>query len=141
MLDSVLNKKDSLERCIQQIHRYYTLPSDKPFAEDFMKQDAISVNLQRAAQLCIDLANITIRRGKLGLPKDSSDSFSLLVEAGIIDKTMGLHLKGMVGFRNVLVHEYTKLDLSIMVDVIENHLDELIAFAQLILLQFKDDDA
>jgi uncharacterized protein YutE (UPF0331/DUF86 family) len=41
----------------------------------------------------------------------------------------------------VLVHEYTKLDLSIMVDVIENHLDELIAFAQLILLQFKDDDA
>jgi len=138
MLDSVLNKKDSLERCIQQIHRYYTLPSDKPFAEDFMKQDAISVNLQRAAQLCIDLANITIRRGKLGLPKDSSDSFNLLVEANIIDKMMGLHLKGMVG--NVLVHEYTKLDLSIMVDVIENHLDELIDFAQLIILQFKDNN-
>lgn len=140
MLDSVLNKKDRLERCTQQIRRYYALPADKPFAEDFMKQDAISVNLQRAAQLCIDLANITIRWEKLGLPKDSSDSFNLLVEADIIDKMMGLHLKGMVGFRNVLVHEYTKLDLNIMVDVIENHLDELIAFAQLILLQFKDDN-
>lgn len=45
-----------------------------------------------------------------------------------------------MGFRNVLVHEYTKLDLSIMVDVIENNLDELIDFAQLILLKFKDDN-
>ncbi|UOG91907.1 MAG: DUF86 domain-containing protein [Candidatus Thiothrix sulfatifontis] len=140
MLDSVLNKKDSLERCIQQIHTYYALPADKPFAQDFMKQDAISINLQRAAQLCIDLANITIRSKKLGLPKDSSDSFTLLVEASIIDNTMGQHLKGMVGFRNILVHEYTKLDLSIMVDVIENHLEELIDFAQLILLKFKDDN-
>jgi len=138
MLDSVLNKKNSLERCIQQVHEYYALPTEKPFAEDFMRQDAISVNLQRAAQLCIDLANITIRQKKLGLPKDSSDSFNLLVEAGIISKTMGQHLKGMVGFRNILVHEYTKLDLSIMVEVIENHLDELIAFAQCILLLFVD---
>lgn len=138
MRDSVLNKKDSLERCIQQIRRYYAQPSDKPFGADFMKQDAISVNLQRAAQLCIDLANITVRHQKLGLPKNSSDSFKLLVDAGIIDNTMGLHLRGMVGFRNVLVHEYTQLDLNIMVDVIENRLDELLDFAQLILLQLKE---
>lgn len=31
-----------------------------------------------------------------------------------------------------------RLDLKIMVDVIEHHLDELLDFAQLILLQFKD---
>ena len=138
MFDAVLNKKDSLERCIQQIRQYYALPSGKAFANDFMKQDAISVNLQRAAQLCIDLANITIRQQKLGLPKDSGDTFTLLAETGIISATMSKHLKGMVGFRNVLVHEYTKLDLKIMVDVIEHHLDELLDFAQLILLQFKD---
>ncbi len=140
MLDSLLNKKDSLERCIQQVRTYYTLPAEKPFAEDFLKQDAISVNLQRAAQLCIDLANITIRRKKLGLPKDSSDAFKLLAEAGIINADMSKYLTGMVGFRNILVHEYTKLDLNIMVDVIENHLDELIDFAQVILLQFGDED-
>lgn len=138
MFDTVLNKKDSLERCIQQIRQYYAQPSDKAFADDFMKQDAISINLQRAAQLCIDLANMTIRQQKLGLPKDSGDAFTLLAETGIISAVMSKHLKGMVGFRNVLVHEYTKLDLTIMVDVIEHHLDELLDFAQLILLQFKD---
>jgi len=138
MFDSVLNKKESIERCIQQIRHYYTLPSERIFAEDFLKQDAIALNLQRACQLCIDLANLTIRKKKLGLPKESAESFSLLAEAGIIDQLTAEKLKGMVGFRNILVHEYKKVDLSIMVDVIEHHLENLIVFAQKIVELFED---
>ncbi|MDP3030079.1 MAG: DUF86 domain-containing protein [Deltaproteobacteria bacterium] len=37
-------------------------------------------------------------------------------------------MKGMVGFRNILVHEYQDMDIKIMVDVIEHHLDDLIVF-------------
>lgn len=138
MFDSVLNKKDSIERCIQQIRHYYALPSERVFAEDFLKQDAIALNLQRACQLCIDLANLTIRKKKLGLPKESAESFLLLAEAGIIDELMAEKLKGMVGFRNILVHEYKKMDLSIMVDVIEHRLEDLVIFAQEIVELFKD---
>ena len=79
-----------------------------------------------------------IRKKKLGLPKDSTESFLLLVEADILDKEFGKRLKGMVGFRNILVHEYTELDLTLMVDVIEHHLDEPIEFAQRIVEQFKE---
>lgn len=138
MLDPVLNKKESIERCIKQIRCYYVLPSDKAFVDDFLRQDAISANLQRLCQLAIDLANLTIRKKKLGLPKDSADSFRILVKAGFISQTMCDHLAGMVGLRNVLVHEYTKLDLDLMMDVIENHLDDLIVFAQQIVLLFSD---
>jgi uncharacterized protein YutE (UPF0331/DUF86 family) len=35
----------------------------------------------------------------------------------------------MIGFRNILVHEYRQLDLGIMVDVIEHRLRELLDFA------------
>jgi len=136
MLDPVLNKKESIERCIIQIRRYYALPSEKVFIEDFLRQDAISANLQRLCQLTIDLANLTIRKKKLGLPKDSADSFEILLKADIIGKKMGNNLKAMVGFRNVLVHEYTKLDMHLMVDVIENHLDSPKEFAQIIVLLF-----
>jgi len=136
MLDPVLNKKDSIERCIQQIRRYYSLASDKTFADDHLKQDAIAANLQRLCQLCIDLANLTVRKKKLGLPRDSAESFALLAEAGIIDKAMAKKLKAMVGFRNVLVHQYTEIDLDLMVEIIERHLDELIDFAQRIVETF-----
>lgn len=141
MLDAAMNKKDSIERCVGQIRAYFRRPSDIEFEEDYLRQDAIALNLQRVTQLCIDLANMTIRLDKLGLPKDSGDSFRLLAEAGLIDRTTERQLRGMVGFRNVLVHEYRKLDISLMVDVIENHLDDSIAFAQVILVHLQQREA
>jgi uncharacterized protein YutE (UPF0331/DUF86 family) len=38
----------------------------------------------------------------------------------------------MVGFRNILVHGYGDVDLSIVRDVLENHLDELLQFAAVV---------
>jgi uncharacterized protein YutE (UPF0331/DUF86 family) len=34
----------------------------------------------------------------------------------------------MVGFRNIMVHQYQEMDIKIMVDVIEHHLDDLVVF-------------
>ncbi len=49
MIDDVLlNKKESIERCIQQIRKFDAIPTNLPFEGDFLKQDAIATNLQRA---------------------------------------------------------------------------------------------
>jgi uncharacterized protein YutE (UPF0331/DUF86 family) len=136
--DVALNKKESIERCIRQVREYYAVPSDKPFESDFMKQDAIAANLQRASEQTIDLANHVIRKAKLGLPKDSRDSFEILAAAKVIPAELAAKLKGMVGFRNVLVHDYRELDLKIMKDVIEHRLDDLIRFTNDILTYMKN---
>jgi len=136
MNDIVLNKKESIERCIKQIRVYYASPSDIPFEENYMKQDAIAANMQRACEQCIDLANHTIRKKKLGLPKESRESFRLLTRNGIIPRDLAANLENMVGFRNTLVHQYQDLDIQLMVDVIENHLDDLIDFTNHIVREF-----
>ena len=128
MMDVILNKKESIERCVQQIRLYYAMPSELPFEKDHLKQDAIAANLQRSAEQAIDLANHVIRKGKLGLPKESKESFELLAKAKVIPPELADKLKGMVGFRNVMVHQYQELDIRIMVEVIEHRLDDLIAF-------------
>jgi uncharacterized protein YutE (UPF0331/DUF86 family) len=135
--DVALNKKESIERCLKQVREYYARPSETEFRQDFLKQDAIAINLQRACEQCIDLANHIIKLRKLGLPKESRASFELLSTAGIIPAEMAARLKGMIGFRNTLVHEYQRLDIDLMVDVIENHLDELIVFTNLVLEELK----
>ena len=38
-------------------------------------------------------------------------------------------LQAMVGFRNVLVHEYARIDLCLLVDVIEHRMREVLDFA------------
>lgn len=136
MNDVILNKKASIERCIRQIRTYYALPSRVPFEKDFLKQDAVAINLQRACEQAIDLANYVIKSKKLGLPRESKESFALLAENGIIDTDLSVKLEKMVGFRNILVHEYQSLDIEIMIAVIENHLDDFITFTNLILKAF-----
>ena len=136
MDDIVLNKKENIERCIQQIRTYYALPSDTPFEGDYLKQDAIAINMQRACEQCIDLANHTIRKRKLGLPKTSRESFRLLARNNIIPRDLAANLENMVGFRNTVVHQYQELDLQLMVEVIEHHLDDLIDFSNHIMKAF-----
>lgn len=136
MTDIVLNKKESIERCIRQIRTYYRIKSDISFEEDYFKQDAIAINLQRICEQSIDLANYTIRVKKLGLPKDSRESFRLLSQNKIISRDLSLKLEKMVGFRNILVHEYQSMDIDLMRNVIENHLDDLVDFTNLIVKEF-----
>ncbi|MCK5241461.1 DUF86 domain-containing protein [bacterium] len=133
MNDILLNKKESIEHCIKQIRVYYALHKDTPFEKDYLKQDAIAINLQRVCELAIDMANHIIKIKKLGLPKESKESFELLEKSGIIPEELADNLGKMVGFRNVLIHEYKKIDLKLMVDVIENHLDDLVKFTNMVL--------
>lgn len=132
-MDVVLNKKESIERCVKQIRFYYGMPSDTPFEEDYMKQDAIAANLQRAAEQAIDMANHVIKKRKLGLPKESKESFEILAAEHIITQELANKLKRMIGFRNILVHEYQEFDVGIMKDVIEHRLDDLIAFTNYVM--------
>lgn len=112
MNDLVLHKKASIERCLAQIRAYYALPSEQPFASDSLKQDAIAINLQRACEQSIDLANHTIRIKKLGLPAHSRDSFHILAQHHVIPASLAMMLERMVGFSNILEHQYQQLDIA-----------------------------
>ena len=131
--DVVLNKKESVERCVRQIRSYWSLPSEVPFERDFLRQDAIALNLQRAAEQCIDLANHAVRVRRLGIPKDSREGFLLLAREGLIPSRLASLMAGMVGFRNVLVHQYQELDLAVLTEVVEHRLEDLLEFTDWIL--------
>ena len=133
MNDIVLDKKESIERCVKQIRTYYAMPSELPFGDDFLKQDAIAINFQRTCEQSIDLANHTLKTRKLGFPKTSKNSFSLLAKEGVIPLELAENLANMDGFRNTLVYQYQDLDIELMQDVILNNLDDLIDFTNFIV--------
>lgn len=80
----------------------------------------------------VDLANILIRQKRLGIPRETRESFSILVREKLLDQRLGENLKKMVGFRNLAVHQYRDLDLDIVESVIRTRLDDLLAFAQIV---------
>ena len=91
------------------------------------------LNLQRACEVTIDIAMYIISTRKLGIPQTKKEAFVKLEEHNIIPKELSTKLQKMIGFRNIAVHDYKQIDEDILSDVIENHLDDLITFAKIIL--------
>ena len=107
MMDVILNKKESIERCVQQIRLYYAMPSELSFEKDHLKQDAIAANLQRAAEQVIDLANHVIRKGKLMI--DHQIGTGTLASSG---KSVVVHYTGWLFDSAALDHKGRKFDSS-----------------------------
>jgi uncharacterized protein YutE (UPF0331/DUF86 family) len=74
-----------------------------------------------------------VRVRRLGVPQETREAFSLLERAQVLDPDLAVRLKKMVGFRNVAVHDYQKLDLEIVRRIIVDHLDDFLAFVRVIL--------
>lgn len=129
--DVLLNKAASVERCVKRAREEYAASTD--FANDFTRQDAAVLNIQRACEACLDMGQHIIRRDRLGLPQSARDVFALLAQAGWIDATQQDALQRMVGFRNIAVHDYQKLLQPILLRVVTQHLDDFLHFTSAVL--------
>lgn len=127
----ILNKFETIEKCIKRINEEYQGNSKN--LEDYRKVDMIVLNLQRACEAVLDLAMYIVSTRKLGLPQTKREAFILLEESGIIDSKMSKNMQGMIGFRNIAVHDYKEIDETILEDIIENHLNDLLDFARILL--------
>ena len=124
----ILNKHESIERCLKRINEEYD--NDASNLNDYTKSDAIVLNLQRACELVTDIAMYVVSNRKLGIPQSKKEAFEILMKNKIISEEMYKKMKGMIGFRNIAVHDYKEIDEEILIDVIENHLNDLVEFSR-----------
>lgn len=122
-------KLATLERCVARAREEHEL-AGSGFRNDFTRQDAAVLNVTRACESAIDLANMAIRKHRLGVPGDARESFALLQRGGFISADQSERLQRMVGFRNIAVHQYQDLDLKIVESVICDGLEDLLTFAE-----------
>lgn len=124
-----LGKIASIEHSVKRARDEFTAAGGA-FDRDFTRQDAAILNILRACESAIDLANVLIRERGLGIPQSSRDSFKLLADAGLITAESSAQLQRMVGFRNIAVHQYQALLPSIVKAILTHDLDNLLAFCQ-----------
>ena len=125
--DVLLNKSAIIERCVHRAREEYQAAGAN-FATDYTRQDAAILNLQRACEAALDIANHLTRLHKLGIPQSARSAFELLEQGGLIPGSLAAAMKNMVGFRNIAVHDYQSLLLPITERIITQHLDEFLAF-------------
>jgi len=130
--DVLLNKAAIIERCLKRIGDEYQ-GHEQELETNFTRQDAIVLNLLRACEASIDAAMHIIRQRRLGLPQESRDAFRLLDEAGLLKKELSNEMQKMVGFRNVAVHDYRELSLTILRSILESRLGDFRDFVRAVI--------
>jgi uncharacterized protein YutE (UPF0331/DUF86 family) len=109
----VERKLESLRRCVARIQakRPATLAELIP---DLDLQDVLVLNLSRGVQLCVDIGSHVLAGGPQSAPNTMGETFSRLLEAGVIGEHLATRLRRAVGFRNIAVHNYDAIDWGIV---------------------------
>ena len=120
-------KIDSILRCLTRIEQ--RLPMDEEeFFLDYDAQDVVVLNITRAVQLSVDIATHVLSTGNEAVPDTMSDAFTKLYRQGVISERVAEKMKKSVGFRNIAVHSYNDVDLSITYAIARNHLQDFKEF-------------
>ena len=128
------DKLERLRRCIQRIeHKRPALLAD--LVADYDLQDILSVNLERAIQLCVDIAAHIIAAREISAPTTMAAAFESLQVLQVLSPELATSMKKAVGFRNIVVHNYQEIDWEIVFNICHHKLDDFRAFAQAIVHQ------
>lgn len=130
--NAVTTKTAAIEHRVARAREEYNR-DPQSFESDYTRQDAAILNIQRACEAALDLGQYLVRRDGLGVPQSARDVFALLQRSGRIPAELAEVLKRMVGFRNIAVHEYQKVQLPIVVSIITRHLDDFLAYSEALL--------
>jgi uncharacterized protein YutE (UPF0331/DUF86 family) len=101
------------------------------FEEYLSSQDNIDIaerNIHVAIEACMDIGKIIIANKNLKEPADNKGIFTVLAEAGIINKKSLGFLIPMAGTRNILVHGYDRVDSALIYGIIKKHLQDFNEF-------------
>jgi len=130
-LSVIENKISSVQKYLTILERYRTY-SQKEIADDIDRRGAVERYLYLAMQATIDLAEAVIAFKNLRKPSTMSESFYILNEADIVPPDLTEQLVKMTGFRNVIAHDYEKLNYDIVYDVLQNRLVNIERFLEAI---------
>lgn len=96
--------------------------------EEFSKmglvRDGIYKNVEFCIQQVIDICSIINSDLELGVPSDEGEILENLKEEKILNSELFERIKRMRGFRNVLVHQYGRIDDELAFENIRDGLED-----------------
>ena len=133
----ILRKLTELEEYFNQVSEFSTV-SVEEYIGNWKTQRIVERTLQIMIELCIDIAGHIISDKKLRVPVSYTDTFNVLFEAKLITPDTYSIMEKMAKFRNIVVHQYEKIDVAIVVMILKKHLGDFLAFRDAMLKILND---
>ena len=130
-LSAIENKISATQKYLKILERYkkYT---EKEIEEDLDIRGAFERYIYLAIQSAIDLAEAVISYKNLRKPSTMSEAFYILNEEGIISSDLKTKMSKMVGFRNLIAHDYDEINYEIAYSILQEGLNDIYEFLRTI---------
>ena len=133
----ILRKIANLDEYHHQLGEYAHISLDE-YINDWKLQRIIERTLQMMIETCSDIAGHIISDLKYRVPTSYSDTFKVLQENDIIQSSLSNSMMQMVKFRNVVVHDYDRVDGEIVIGILRKRLDDFITYKDAIVKFLKE---
>lgn len=124
--DRVLARLDELDGYLAELRAI--APSSLAEYLAIEKRRACERLLQIAVEAVIDVCALLVAGLRLGCPAEEDDLFDKLAHRGVISGSTIDTLRRMCGLRNILVHEYGRVNDALVLETIRTRLGDFDAF-------------
>jgi len=140
MMDTtILSKLQDLERYVQQLRKFQNY-SYNEIESDLEKIWAIEHGLQVSIQIVIDMGNYILASIGENQVDDYTGILDKLGQHNILPEQFAAEIRGMAGFRNILVHEYAEVNLRTVYYVLQNKLNDFVEYIRYIQSYFSSNE-
>jgi uncharacterized protein YutE (UPF0331/DUF86 family) len=116
----MLERLKLLENNILDLRDLKSKFSLEDVSSDRTKEWALRYGLLETIQIVIDISCYLVSRDNLGNPATYTECIELLQRFEYLDRGLAEKLNGMIGLRNILVHEYLAVDREKLYHLLED---------------------
>ena len=110
-----------IERYLEELEKL--LPENfEEYQKDFKTKAACERYFEKIVEAVLDLAFLIIKEKELKVPESDKEAFDILSNEKIISGELSEKLKNAKGMRNILAHEYGKVDDEVVFQAITEEL-------------------
>ena len=123
----ILRKLSTLDEYLKQINEYANISLNE-YADDWKVQRIVERTLQMMIETCLDVSGHIISDERFRIPETYADMFRILVDNEILKEAQLEALEKMAKFRNIIVHDYEKIDTGIVLGILQENLKDFEGF-------------
>jgi uncharacterized protein YutE (UPF0331/DUF86 family) len=127
--DLLLRKLADLEQHIDQVSEFRTVTVEE-YRQDWKTQRIVERTLQMAIEACLDVATHVVADRRLRVASTYAEIFDVLGDAGLLEADLRKAMIRIARFRNILVHDYARIDPAVVVRILQEGLDDLRQFRE-----------
>lgn len=111
-------------------HERDALHTFQEYLDDTRLRKAVERSLQVSMEICLDIGRRLIALEGFRYPDDNQSVFAILAEERIVPANLLPALLDMARFRNLVVHDYARIDDAKVYAILRTRLGDFDAFAE-----------